>query len=264
MKHIIYTILIISIPGLTWSQGQYKITKTSGTLNLMGIDELEILGYDGSEIIFENNDYDEGKNERSKGLKIITSSGLDDNSGIGLSINESGDVISVQQISNGASCNCNDGYTIKVPQSLNLNIQHSTTYGDDVKISNLKGEIEISVNYNDVFLKNVTGPLAIKTVYGDLDVSFTNLNQNSPSSLVSVYGHVDVSLPSSSQADLQVSTQYGALYSDMNVKIKKNTGIKELKPKYNSKKVNGTLNEGGVEIYLSSMYDDVYLRSSNL
>lgn len=264
MKHIIYTTILLCLPFIGWSQKQHKINQNSGTLKIQGIDALEVQGYEGSEVIFVSNGHDDhDKNVRSKGLRVINSIGLTDNSGIGLAINQDGDVTSVQQISNGASCNCDDGYTIKVPKNLNLYVEHSTTYGDDVKISNVNGEIEISVNYNDVYLDKVTGPLAIKTVYGDLETSFSSVNQNSPISLVSVYGHVDVSMPSSTKADLSVKTNYGALYSDMDIKVKtvdENGNTKSV----STKKINGTLNDGGVEINLSSLYEDVYLRSSNL
>lgn len=264
MKNIIYTTIILCLPFIGWSQKQHKINQSSGILKILGIDALEVVGYDGSEVIFVSNGHDDDdKNDRSKGLRVINSIGLRDNSGLGLAIDQDGDVTSVQQISNGASCNCDDGYTIKVPRNLNLYVEHSTIYGEDVKINNVSGEIEISVNYNDVYLEKVTGPLAIKTVYGDLETSFSTVNQNSPISLVSVYGHVDVSMPVNTRADLSVKTNYGALYSDMDIKVQtvdENGKMKSV----STKKINGTMNGGGVEINLSSLYEDVYLRSSNL
>lgn len=262
MKHIVFTILIgILASGIATGQQEYKINKSSGTLNLRGIDAIDLQGYDGSSIIFQNNsDPDEDHDDRSEGLEMINALGLNDNSGIGLSVEDNGDIITVQQISNGASCNCGDGYTIKVPKNMSLLIEHSTMYADDVKVSNMNGEIEISVNYGDLYLDNVTGPLAIKTVYGDLETKFGTVSQSNAMSLVSVYGHVDVSMPASTKADLQVSTNYGALYSDMDIKVTTKGANGRMKS-ISSKKVNGTINGGGVEINLSAMYDDVYLRS---
>ncbi len=261
MNNIFYTIVISFLAcTVTSGQNQFTVNKSVGTLSVMGIDELEIQGYDGKEIIFmSNSDQDDEQSERSKGLKLINSLGLNDNSGIGLSIEEANNEIIVKQISNGASCD--DGYTIKVPNSMSLYVEHSTTYGDDVMIKDMNGEIEISVNYNDVYLDNVTGPLAIKTVYGDLDTQFGIVSQRNAISLVSVYGHVDVSMPANTKADLQVSTNYGALYSDMDIKVTTKGSDGKMKS-ISTKKVNGTINGGGVEINLSSMYDDVYLRSN--
>jgi len=262
MKHIILILsLILCVAYDTIGQNEYTINKSSGKLKIMGIDELEVQGHDGNSIIFiNNNEKDDDHSERARGLRIINSAGLNDNSGIGLSIEESSNEITVQQISNGASCNCDDGYTIKVPNSMGLYIVHSTTYGDDIMISNMKGEIEISVNYNDIMLDGVTGPLAVKTVYGDLETKFGTVSQSNAMSLVSVYGHVDVSMPANTRADLQVSTNYGALYSDMDIKVTTKGANGKMKS-VSSKKVNGTINGGGVEINLSAMYDDVYLRS---
>lgn len=261
MKHIIFTILCVSLSCQAWSQKQHTINKSSGTLKIMGIDALQIEGHSGKEVIFINNaKSSEEQSQRIKGLRVINSAGLRDNSGIGLSINDSGDITTIQQVTNGASCSCDDGYTIKVPAGLNLYVEHSTTYGDDVYIKGINGEIEISVNYNDVILDNISGPVSAKTVYGDLESVFSSVNQSNPISLVSVYGHVDVSVPSSTKADLNVKTNYGALYSDLDIQIKTVDEKGNLKS-VSTKRVNGTLNGGGVEITLNSMYDDVYLRS---
>jgi len=243
MKNIIFTILCLSISCQAWSQRQHTINKSSGTLRIIGIDAVQIEGHSGNEVIFTNNTHNnEEQTERSKGLRVINSIGLED-----------GDVTTIQQVTNGASCSCDDGYTIKIPNGLNLYVEHSTTYGDDVQIKGVSGEIEISVNYNDVMLEDISGPVAAKTVYGDLESVFSSVSQSNPISLVSVYGHVDVSVPSSTKANLNVKTNYGALYSDLDIKIKtvdESGNMKSL----STKRVIGTLNGGGCSTLCTMMF----------
>lgn len=258
MKNLLLTALALITFIPMYSQSEYKIAKSTGKLILQGIDQINVEGYNGNEIIFSTDFDDHEKNERAKGLKVINSRGLNDNSGIGLSVQENGSDVTVQQISSGNSCNCDGGYTIKVPAGMNIYYEHSHHSGDKATIKDMNGEIEISVNYNDVSLINVAGPLSVKTVYGDLEAVYSSVNQSSPNSLVSVYGFADVSIPADTKADVKVRTNYGALYSDLEIKVAPADG--ELK-RLSSKEIDGKLNGGGVEISISAMYDDVYLRA---
>ena len=58
---------------------------------------------------------DEG-NDRSRGLKLLNSLGLDDNTGFGISVNKEGNNLNIRQISK--TCSCNE-VTIKVPKNMN-------------------------------------------------------------------------------------------------------------------------------------------------
>ena len=67
---------------------EHKISKSSGTLVLAGLNEVTVEAYNGSEIIFTTDNYDEEVDERAAGLKLVNSLGLNDNTGLGLSVQE--------------------------------------------------------------------------------------------------------------------------------------------------------------------------------
>src|SRR5260221_12248928 len=85
--------------GLGYAKAQdYKLQKSSGRLEVKEVNEVTIEGYNGSEIVFSSRDNDHGEDNRAKGLRAISSLGLEDNTGIGLSVVDKGNVIEVQQL----------------------------------------------------------------------------------------------------------------------------------------------------------------------
>ena len=233
---------------------QYKINFSSGTLEIHGVGELEILSTKGSEVIIESEVEDHDHNDRSKGLKSLNSAGIDDNTGMGISANQNGSMLTVTQIS--SDCNC-DGVKIYVPKSVKISISNKSSQGDNIVIDDIDNEIIISTLYQNVKLNNITGPMSVKTVYGEVEANFTKVSQTGSISINAVYGLVDVSLPSSTKANLELSASYGEILSDMNVEVEKSGDLRSL----SSTKVKGTLNGGGVLISLKSSYENLYLRS---
>ena len=67
-------------------------------------------------------------------------------------------------------------------------------------------------------LTNVTGPMTIKTVHGDIEASLSATIKN-PVSIVSVHGHVDVAIPVATKANLKLGTVYGEIFVDPDFKI---------------------------------------------
>ena len=233
---------------------KYKVNFSSGTLEIHGVGELEVLSTTGSDVIIESDVEDQDRNDRSKGLKSLNSAGIDDNTGMGISANVEGSKLTVTQISN--DCNCN-GVKIYVPKSVKISISNKNSQSDNIVIDNIDNEIIISTLYQSVYLNNITGPMSVKTIYGEVEANFTKVSQAGSISINAVYGLVDVSLPSSTKANLELSASYGEILSDMNVEVEKSGDMRNL----SSTKVKGTLNGGGVLISLKSSYENLYLRS---
>lgn len=255
MKHI----LLIAFAFVAFqanAQKEYKVSHNSGKIILAGLDDVDVTAYDGSEVIITAHiDHDDEDSNRAAGLKMINSAGLDDNTGLGLSANKEGADLLVTQI---GECSCSDGegYQIKIPRSMGVEYSHSTYNGEELILSNISEEIVVSCNHTSITLDDVTGPMSIKTVYGSIEGNFKSLNQDNSISLNSVYGLVDIALPSSSKARLSLRTPYGQIYTDFDIDVEQKDGLREL----SSKKVNGTINSGGVEMSLKSNYENIYLR----
>jgi hypothetical protein len=250
-KKILMVTFGILLSGALTAQ-EYKVSKSTGTLEIKEVNNVSIEGYAGNEIVFTSKGGNRGDDGRAKGLRAISSMGLEDNTGFGLSVVDKGDVIQVQQLKKM------DGpdITIKVPKGVKVFYSHTSPHGDEVEFKNFEGEIQVSTVHSGVVLTNTTGPMDVKTVHGDIEASL-GAALKSPVSIVSVHGHVDVALPVATKATMKLATTWGEILVDPDFKIEiENTGGMV---KY-SDKLRGKLNGGGTEIELSSTHNNVYLR----
>ncbi len=231
---------------------EYKVSKSTGTLEIREVNNVTIEGTTGNEIVFTGRGRGRDDDERAKGLRTLSASGLEDNTGLGLSVVTNGDKIEVQQLKKM------DGpeVTIKVPKGVKVYYAHTSPHGSDIEIKNFDGDIEITTVHNGVNLTNTNGTLNIKTVHGDIEAALT-ANQKTPVRLVSVHGHVDVGMPVAMKANLKLGTSWGEILVDPDFKIEiDKTGSFV---KY-SDKVSGKLNGGGIDIEIASTHNNVYLR----
>lgn len=205
---------LLLLVGHAFAQKEFKLAKSTGKLTINNISNLTVEGYDGKEIIFNAT----GKSEkiddpRAAGLSALSNSGFD-NTGIGISITERENAVIVAPIKNGVALK------VKLPQGMALSIKTSGLANQDsvIMLSNIKSELDASTQYESFKLVNVTGPISLKTLYGNIEGKLTNTFKG-PISLVSVYGFVDVSVPENAKADLSISTQYETLYASKDLKL---------------------------------------------
>ena len=232
---------------------EYKVSKSSGRLEIREVNHVSIEGHNGNEIIFTTTDDDREDDERAKGLRALSSLGLQDNTGLGLSVVDKGNVVEVQQLKK------TEGPEIKimVPRGVVVSYTHSSPYGDEIEIKNFAGEIQVSTVHNGVVLTNVSGVTSVKTVHGDIDASLEGA-LNSQVTLESTHGHVDVALPDNTKATLTLRTNWGEVLVDPDFKFELDRSDGGL-VNY-SDKITGKLNGGGTELRFTSHHNNVYLR----
>jgi hypothetical protein len=197
-KHFI--ILILIAITASWANAQEYKVKSAGKLDLR-IGKVTVEGHNGSEIIFTSSEGRKDKDDRSVGLRAISGSGLEDNTGLGINVTESGNTITVNQLKKTNSPNIK----VLVPKGVIVSFNHESQYGGTAKFRNMENEIEVQAQYNSIELENVTGPLTVNSIYGSVEALFTGTVKG-PINIVSVYGHVDVSLPVATKANLTLST----------------------------------------------------------
>ncbi|MDA8692537.1 DUF4097 domain-containing protein [Saprospiraceae bacterium] len=257
---IIY-ILIISFTILnTIDCQEIKVTPTTDWVEFINVNSVSIQGYDGTDIIINSSGgekEDEEVNTIATGLKLWDQDEFISDAKAGLKIDQKNKVLVIKQISKNI-CDNDREYNIKVPKNMNIKYEHSSWDADVLSIEDMAGTIEVSSNYNEVILNNVTGPMAIKTVYGSIDAEFLTVSQEGSISLYSVYEHVNVTLPTSTKSKFNLSTSYGDIYTDFDI----NVDVEKSKKKgWTGSKLVGDLNGGGVDIIVTATYDNVYLRS---
>ena len=209
-KQAIILAVLLGLCLSAWAQKEYKITKPAGKLHL-NLHGAYVEGYDGNEIIFTSQSTPEEEDERAKGLQALSSSGFIDNTGMGISVTETGQDVAVNLVGNNNRRS--DALRIRVPKQLALVFNNNKSmFTDTLHIKNMQGEIEVSTSYNNIVLENNSGPMNIKTVYRDVEAAFEN-NIKGPISIISVYGHVDVALPTATKANLTLGTSYGKLFA---------------------------------------------------
>lgn len=256
MRFIKYQIFAFSLLFVWSTQAQqdntFEINKSTGKIHIENINKLEIEGYDGNKIIITAESGSSNTSDRAKGLSAINSSGIKDNTGIGLYVKEEGDEVRISPIHNSLMKGSGE-YHIKLPKKMAVAFEHSAVNMDKIYLHNLVGEIEIDLNYGSVKLENVSGPLAINTVYGEIEANISQINASAPCTLYSVYGLVDVTVPNGAKLDLHLSSPYGSMFTDFDIKVPANG-------KLSSSEVRGTINGGGAEWRINSGYQNVYLR----
>jgi len=278
MKYIFFTLILLSICFSSTAQrvqiadnnhehhqereGQYetkefKIKQSSGNLYIKGVADVTIESYNGNEIIVSGEVMvkKDPENDRSKGLKVLDSRGIEDNTGLGYSLIQKEGNVEMTTLGH-AHCDCIP-ITIKVPQGVGLIVEDNTFRGQNIVIKNFTSPIDVSMNNHNITLENITGPMAVKTLHGNIESVFNTISQEGTINLVAVHGFVDVSLPSSTRADLKLKTQHGEIYTDMDIEISKSD---ENTSDFGNKVVVGKLNGGGVSMTISSNFHEVYLR----
>ena len=250
MKKVLVLICVWLAVQTAFAQ-EFKVAKSTGRLEL-NIGRVTVEGHSGNEIIFSSRDHRESKDERAQGLRPINGMGLDDNTGLGINVTQKGDVVEVNQLK---KMNAPD-IKVLVPKGVIVSFSHQSQYGGKVTFKNMENEIEVSATYNSIELENVTGPLAIKSVYGHIEASLGG-NIKGPISIVSVYDYVDVALSPATKANLKLSTSYGEIFvgPEFNIEIEKQGNWVQY-----SDKVNGKLNGGGLSIDIRADYGKIYLR----
>src|SRR5580698_7423731 len=250
MKYILPLFVALSIGGLARAQ-EFKVqadnTKEARLTLEDFAENLPIEGYSGTEIIISTNSHDFEPNDRSKGLKPIYASGVD-NTGIGIAMEKSGNHISLRcllPITKGAE------YKIKVPENMALDITRDCTRSGETTISNIKNEIEFK-GCHDISLKNVTGPLVISTISGSVNVTFTEISKDKSISIASVSGEVDVTLPAKAGFSLEMGTVSGNMYSDFDFPATNND-----MRRVGGGNIRASLNGGGVEVKLHSVSGNI-------
>jgi hypothetical protein len=256
MKISIIALFIFFTAGIVSAQ-EYKIAvqnSKDGKLVLKDFNgSLPIEGYSGNDIIITSTSGKLTPPEKAKGLKPIYPAGSD-NTGIGLD---------VQKIDNLITITClipftQDGeYSIKVPENLSLKLSSGCERNNDIKIKNMKNEIDIE-SCHDIKLENITGPLVLATISGNIDITFSSLNSAKSSSVESVSGDIDITLPVKTATDLELNVVSGAIYSDFDF----SESQKNLK-KIGGNETKYSLNGGGFKFTIGSVSGNIYLRKGN-
>ncbi len=220
--------------------------------------DIIIQGHNSPELIVKTDGHHSyEKPKKAEGLRSLYNT-KEDNTGIGLSISEVDGIIEIEPATRSSE---DAEYTILIPKDLIVKIDYSGPFAEDVVVKNLIGEVEIKTLNGDIDLFDITGPTAISSINGDINCTFSEVNQQAPISISSVNGELDISIPSNTKADLVLSSFSGDIFTDIDIEFDKKS--KEGLSIIGGNKIKGKLNGGGVDILLNTINDNIYLRKAN-
>jgi len=241
----------------TLPPAQYKFPNSAQVKKVVIKDllaEIRIVGSTGNEIVIDAKGL-QGIPERAKGLKPLYASGCMDNTGAGVAANESGGVLTICGASKGSE---DAHYVITLPKGVSVSIDYNSPFAnEDIEIMDMEGEVEASTLTADIKCTNVTGPLVLNSTSGDIEVSISKINQNSPTSISLISGDLDITIPANSPANLELNTITGSAYTDFDIKLDSKDG--KLK-RIGGNDIETKLNGGGVNLSLSCTSGNIYLR----
>ena len=215
--------------------------------------EVSVAGHEGNELVVNARDY-EAPPERAQGLRPLYSSGTD-NSGLGLSVSEAGDELTIMKVGRGEA-----NYEFKVPKNIALIVEEVNYGGDDMVFRNLSGDLEIRTTSSDVVLDGVTGPVVANSVSGNIEVVFSKVNQQKPCSITVVSGDVDITLPAQTPANLKLASVSGEVYTDFDISLKGDNEEQGLRRMGMGRPIEGAINGGGVTLQVKTVSGDIFLR----
>lgn len=256
------TLLILAallVATIGTAQQKHEVTVSAGQQIVLQqlLGEIIIKDHSGSTLLIEATEL-EPLPEKAEGLQEIYGGGMD-NTGMGLNIQESGKMV----IISGATKRSEDAtYVFYVPASVNMKVDYSSPFGyEDLVVKGFSGELEVKTLNSGIELENVTGPMTIHTINGDIKLDFKTLDQGSPSSITSINGELEVMLPTSTPVDLKLSCMHGEIYTDCDIEMEKKDEPKgEWVMIGGNSKSSGTMNGGGVELTLSTINGSIFLR----
>ncbi len=252
-KFGILSIIIILIT-LNLSAQDYKVAAPAGKdgkvffKNFSG--PLPIEGYQGSEIVITSSEGKLEPPERAKGLKPIYPGGTD-NTGMGLSVVKDGNNINITCL---LPFTKESGYSIRLPENLAIEIESGCEYNNSVTVTGVKNEIVIKTCHG-IDLKNVTGPVVLSSISGDINIAFGPTLSDKTSSINAISGDVDITLPAKTPVSIDLSTINGGFFSDFEV-----TDSQKNMKRIGGSSLSFDLNGGGFSFNVATITGNVYLR----
>ena len=108
---------------------------------------------------------------------------------------------------------------------------------------------------NSIKVKDVSGPLVLSTISGNININFTSISKERPISLASISGEIDVTIPARSGIDLELETISGGIYSDFDFP----NDDKKMK-RIGGNSIKSQLNGGGASVKITNISGNIYFR----
>lgn len=181
-----------------------------GTLRItIAMGDIRIKGADTPEVTVSTEMPAESAHPRSDGLRVLSESSS-------YSLTEKGNVVTLdagQEFNFGRN---DSSFDITVPR--NTNIVINSSFGGEVSVGQITGDIEIKSLNGEVVLEDVTGGALVETMNGEIKANVQALREGKPLSFTSMNGEIALVVPADTKANVRLRTQNGAILTDFDDK----------------------------------------------
>lgn len=207
--------------------GTLKITVANG--------DIDIRGADTAEVTVRTELKPEGQAQRKDGLRVLTSSSS-------YSLVEKNNVITLSY-GTGAWPGSGGDFDITVPRNTNVII--SSSFGGDISIGEVSGDLEVKSLNGEVALKQVSGGALVETMNGEISADVVTLQENKPLSFTSMNGEVALRLPADAKANVRLRTHNGSILTDFDESqlITKTASLKGVEGRQGSHEMGDSVSE---------------------
>lgn len=265
IKHTLVILMLLILPFAGKSQGDDQIAVplskpgAPGFLKVHTIQgSIRVEAYAGKEVVIRYSNVEKERShnapEEVDGMKRVSSNAL------GLEIQEENNEVVVKVTSFMKAANLN----IMVPRNFSLSLK--TVNDGVIEVKGVRGEMDISNVNGSIFLTDIAGSAAINTINGNLEADFAEITAKDVLSFTNLNGKIKIKLPSSSKFSIKAKAQFGDIYTDFDMKMKRETtrsqsssadGMYQVKV---DEWIQGTVNGGGPEIFVKSLNGNIYVQ----
>jgi len=169
------------------------------------------------------------------------------------------------------NCNASVRFEVQVPRSVAYKFDRLSTASGDIKVRDVRGDLDAHSASGDVHFENVTGQVRAKTasgdvafkqIYGlanaesasgDVSVDITKLEGNDHQMKVSTAsGDVNVKLPANPDVEVEISTVSGSVETDLPIQVQS----PEFGPGQSAR---GRLGNGTYNLHMTTVSGDIHL-----
>jgi DUF4097 and DUF4098 domain-containing protein YvlB len=150
------------------------------------------------------------------------------------------------------SVECESSYgSIKIAD-IKGDIKADTSYGS-VNTDNTNGSMELNTSYGGIHCEAITSDeIRVRSSYGDIDIVSSAL---CPAELTAKartsYGNIDFVVPAGFGGEVEMSTSYGSIKTELAITIK---------GELSKKRITGTIGEGDGRLELETSYGSIKIR----
>jgi hypothetical protein len=180
--------------------GTLKVTVVNGAIRVRGADT--------PEITVRSELKPDAPAKRKDGLRVLTSSAS-------YSLTEKDNIARLSYGTAGWPSSGGD-FDITVPR--NTSIVVANTFGGDISIGEVTGDLEIKSLNGEVHLTDVAGGALVETMNGEIHCTVRELHEGKPLSFSSMNGEVQLKLPADAKASIRLRTHNGSILTDFDEK----------------------------------------------